>query len=408
MSSDDAISSFYEAHPYPPPIGDLDGYRVRWSDDNRRRAEFHRYFPYRAYTDQLDILVAGCGTSQAARHAVRWPRATVTGIDVSETSLNETAKLKERYDLNHLTLQQLPIERILDLDQQYDLIVCTGVLHHLADPAEGLRQIRKALKPDGALLLMVYGRYGRIGVSMIQDYSRLLGIEPTAEEINALGSTLREIPMNHPLSPMLRNTPDFRSPDALADAFLNPRERAYSVPELFDLLGSEDLGFGRWILQAPYRPQCGAPATTPHATQLVELSDHDQYAAMELLRGSMVRHTVIAHQPASAGTTQSGGWTDNSVPIKLPDTIAVDERLPPGAAAVLINTAHTNTDLVLPVTPAELKLVDHIDGQKTLGEIAASAGDTFGSRDGPSRRFFEKLWHWDQIVFDHSGSQLDV
>ena len=29
-----------------------------------------------------------------------------------------------------------------DLDHQFDLIVCPGVLHHLVDPAAGLRALR--------------------------------------------------------------------------------------------------------------------------------------------------------------------------------------------------------------------------------------------------------------------------
>jgi 2-polyprenyl-3-methyl-5-hydroxy-6-metoxy-1,4-benzoquinol methylase len=44
------------------------------------------------------------------------------------------------------------------------------VLHHLADPDAGLRALRSVLKPEGAIDLMVYARYGRTGISMLQDY----------------------------------------------------------------------------------------------------------------------------------------------------------------------------------------------------------------------------------------------
>ena len=37
------------------------------------------------------------------------------------------------------------------------------------------------------------------------------------------------------------------------------------------------------------------------------------------------------------------------VPIRMPDTICVQERLPPGAAAVLINQNHTYTDLFMTI-----------------------------------------------------------
>ena len=35
----------------------------------------------------LEILVAGCGTSQAARYALREPALQIVAIDISETSL---------------------------------------------------------------------------------------------------------------------------------------------------------------------------------------------------------------------------------------------------------------------------------------------------------------------------------
>jgi hypothetical protein len=63
---------------------------------------------------------------------------------------------------------------------------------------------------------------------------------------------------------------------------LNPRDRAYSVPQLFNFIERAGLSFGRWYWQAPYLPQCGAIATTPHAKRLLELPEQEQYNAMEL------------------------------------------------------------------------------------------------------------------------------
>lgn len=34
----DGVQAFYEAHPYPPPVEELDSYRQRWQDRDRRRA----------------------------------------------------------------------------------------------------------------------------------------------------------------------------------------------------------------------------------------------------------------------------------------------------------------------------------------------------------------------------------
>jgi hypothetical protein len=78
--------------------------------------------------------------------------------------------------------------------------------------------------------------------------------------------------------------------------------------------------------------------------------------------------------------------------------------LPPGAAAVLINQSHTDTDLFVPIDSGEKRLFDAIDGERTIIDLVerarSSAGDT--PRLDIARSFFERLWWSDQVVFDAS------
>ncbi|MBV8530004.1 MAG: class I SAM-dependent methyltransferase [Candidatus Eremiobacteraeota bacterium] len=394
------VGRFYESHPYPPPIDDLRAYARKWNDA-RRRAESHLLWPSEVYRDDRSILVAGCGTMQAARYAVRWPRARVVGIDVSAKSIEFERKLKRNRALDNLELQRLSLESAPELGQTFDHVVCTGVLHHLTDPGAGLRALRDVLAPGGAMHLMVYAPYGRAGVYILQEYCRRLGIGWSDGEIRDLAATLKALPADHPIAPILRNAPDFATTAGLADALLHPNDRAYSVPALMQLLENARFRFGRWLRQAPYLPQCGAVASTPHAPKLRTLTREAQYVAMELFRGTMVRHSLIAYR--SDGGLQLDGvdFDDDGcfdyVPIRLPGTIAVHERLPAGAAAVLINRGHTYPDLYLPIDSRQERLLAATDGERTIAEIADSRGGR-----ALAREFFKKLWLWDQVVFDTS------
>ena len=400
----DEVRAFYDRHPYPPPVTDLDDYRRRWQDKEIRRADYHLYWPARPYGDNLNILVAGCGTAQAARYALRQPESSVIGIDVSSTSIEHTEALKRQYHLSNLEIHKLPIERAHELGQRFDQIICTGVLHHLADPDAGLRALRKVLKPDGAMHLMVYAAYGRAGIYMLQEYCRRLEIGRSDREIRDLANTLMALPPGHPLAHLLGEVPDFRSKAGLADALLHPQDRAYTVPQLFDFIEQAGLTFGRWLRQAPYLPQCGDLAKTPHGHRLAELPPAEQYAAVELLRGTMVRHNAIVYRSDRLGDVQSIRFDDerwqNYVPIRVPRTLCVEERLPPGAAAVLINQSHTYTDLILPVDEEQKRLFEAVDGQRTIAEILHN----IPVRGGDERvgNFFEMLWWYDQLVFDAS------
>jgi SAM-dependent methyltransferase len=401
------VRDFYERYPYPRPVESLENYRLLWRAPQRRRADFRLFWPARPYREDYSILVAGCGTSQAAKHALRWPAAKVTGIDFSATSVRCTEELKQKYNLDNLQVRQLPIERVSELETSFDQIVCTGVLHHLADPDAGLRALRGVLKPDGAMHLMVYAPYGRAGIYMLQEFCRRVGIQATEEGIRDLIAALRALPPGHPLENLLREAPDFRHEAALADALLHPQDRAYSVPQLFDFIERGGLAFGRWVRQAPYTPHCGVMASIPQASRMAQLPLEEQYAAAELFRGTMVRHSMVLYRDDSHGGPKLVNFTGEEwlryVPIRMSDTICVQDRLPPGAAAVLINRNHTYRDLLLPIDAAEKRWFNAVDGNCRIGEIVERASLSSQARPplDRARAFFQRLWWHDQVVFEN-------
>jgi SAM-dependent methyltransferase len=388
----DPIAAFYDRHPYPPPVAELGPSAEGLSDGRAIRAAHHLIWPGRPIESVRSVLIAGCGTSQAVRHALRRPGARVVGIDVSSASLEHSRALATRHAVGNLELHRLPIEEADQLGERFDHIVCTGVLHHLADPVLGLRRLREVLAPGGAVTLMVYGRYGRIGVDLLQEYCRRLGVGTSADELADLVATLREIPLGHPLSRLLRASRDFADDDALADALCNPRDRAYSVPELFGLFDAAGLRFGRWERQAPYLPDRGSVGETPHADRIAALAPEMQYTLVELFRGTFTRHTAIAFgadDPAMGALEFSGPAVAGWIPVPVPTSIAVEERLPPGAAAALINRAHSESDLVLFVDRGAYDVFRAIDGERPIRALGPNAARTV-----------ERLWRHDLVVID--------
>lgn len=404
------VQSFYERMPYPAPLTSLDRHLETFKSPERRRIRSLQMFPEGEPRSRQRILVAGCGTSQAAKVALREPDAHVTAIDISRTSLGHLRALQQKYTLENLELRQLSILDVSSLERTFDQIICTGVLHHLPDPDQGLRSLREALAPDGAMQIMVYARYGRTGIYMMQEYCRSLGIKPTRRELESLGAALKYLPDDHPLVPLLHKVKDFSQPDALADALLHPQDRAYTVPQLYEWLDRCGVSFGRWLEQAPYLPQCGVIAHTPHAARIAGLPEPEQHAAVELFRGAITQHSFVAYRDDRAKMAQPIRFTGKQwrayVPVRVPWTRTIRERLPAGAAAVLLNPVHKHSDLFLPITAAEEFLLAQIDGKRTLGEIERSATKQSATDRTPA--FFRKLWQHDLIVIDASGvSRMD-
>ena len=164
------VAAQYRAWVYPAPVQDMaeavaGGY---WdlSDPSLFR---RKLWPRTTEPDDLDILVAGCGTNQAACYAFNNRGCRVVGIDLSESSLGHEAYLKQRHGLENLELARVSLGDAVSLGRTFDLVVCTGVLHHLPDPDAGLRRLRDVLRrPHGVMSVMVYGRYPRLGVYMMQ------------------------------------------------------------------------------------------------------------------------------------------------------------------------------------------------------------------------------------------------
>ena len=131
--------------------------------------------------------------------------------------------------------------------------------------------------------------------------------------------------------------------------------------------------------------------------------------AVELWRGTMLRHSLIAYRADRPGASHlprfdQDDWLDYT-PLRLPETISVRERLPAGAAAALINHSHSDPDLVLFVDAAELQMVEAIDGQRSIADIVQRLAGPASPRRKlreQARNLFQRLWWYDQVVFDTS------
>ena len=311
--------------------------------------------------------------------------------------------------MDNLQVHQLPIERVGELGTTFDQIVCTGVLHHLSDPDAGLMALRDVLEPTGAMQLMVYAPYGRTGIYMLQQFCRQLGIRATDDEIRDLVAALKALPPGHPLERLLREAPDFQHDAAIADALLHPQDRAYSVPQFFDFIerGVADVrpvaetGAVHSSVRRPGRNPAGSPDAPTCPGRAVcrgrTFSWHDGQPQRRRLPERQPRTARRSVLRATAGT----GY----VPLRMSDTKCIQERLPPGAAAVLLYPGHTFRDLIMPINAIELSLFEAIDGNRTIGDIVEerlSSPGSNASRLDVARRFFERLWWYDQVVFDTS------
>jgi SAM-dependent methyltransferase len=250
-----AVAGQYEKWVYPFPIPDLDAPDVRTRRDGGDfERNWYTFWPDRPYREDLDVLVAGCGSNAAARYAFNHRKARVTGIDLSSASLAHEAYLKDKHRLDNLALHQARIEDVSSLAQDFDFIDVSGVLHHLPDPVGGLRALAGVLRPEGTIAVMIYGQWGRTGVYMLQEMSRLLGLGQSEQDVLTVKQTLASLPKRHAIQDYVSRAPDLNYDAGLVDSFLHRQDRAYTVAQCLELVGQAGMSFMHWWENILYYP----------------------------------------------------------------------------------------------------------------------------------------------------------
>jgi ubiquinone/menaquinone biosynthesis C-methylase UbiE len=140
-------------------------HRAMYSLADLRAAPFptareFREFLARRFPDGLSdrrCLDAGCGGTAVNTHSLfRAGARRVTCLDLNRESL---LRAREGLRAAGLAVTRVIQASLLDIPAQeaaFDLVVCSGVVHHTPDPARGLRELRRVLRPGGTAYVSVY------------------------------------------------------------------------------------------------------------------------------------------------------------------------------------------------------------------------------------------------------------
>lgn len=397
----DVVAKQYERWTYPEPIQNLEMWlRNNWQWFDPSHA--HRIlWPDRPYQPDLDILIAGCGTNQAAVFAYTNRAAKVVAVDVSQASLDHERYLKDKYSLKNLELHLLPIEEVPGLDRSFDLIVSTGVLHHLAKPKIGMKALGDVLRPDGVVAIMLYARYGRAGVELMQAVFRELGLQQDEDSLRLVKQAIEALPQTHPLRRYLAIAPDLEFDAGLVDTFLHGRDRSYTVDDCRDLVESAGLVFQDWLLKTSYYPPTLTQPDSEFFAAVNQLAPEKIWSVMERINTQNGCHFFTAcrpeREPSGYRIDFSAANALDYVPLlRLRCGVSGNEIYRPGWRIRL--------------DPTHLAFAQQVDGDRSIREIAARvARSGVLSADQPELEYiglelFEGLWRTDFIAIDLSGA----
>lgn len=391
----DVVSRQYERWVYPAPIEDLEAWCRDYHEYFDPSISHRLFWPDRPYPRNLDILIAGCGANQAAVFAYRNPEARVFAIDVSEASLAHQQHLKEKHGLANLELRRMPLEELPGLGRDFDLIVSTGVLHHLAKPHVGMKALAACLRTEGVIAIMLYAKYGRVGVETLQSVFRDLKLRQNERSLEIVKDTVRLLPKEHLLQPYLGVAPDLQYDAGLVDTFLHRRDRAYSVFDCLKLVVSSGLAFQAWYHNDCYYPESRIALDSPLYAALAGQSEAMVWSIMERLATQNACHYFIS---CRADRSRRHYAIDFSAPEFL-DYVPELRFLSRVEADAIFRHQWR-----VPLNPAQLAMAREVDGVRTIAEIiqrVSAAGPQGMPADLRSFAFhlFRSLWRLGVLWF---------
>lgn len=236
-----AVQAQYESNPYPRWV------RTQSSSTGDTLTEIVRQlFPDAdagAISPNPRILVAGCGTGQnAITTAQRFAGASVLAVDLSLASLGYAKRKTLELGLDSIEYRQADILALADLPERFDLIECSGVLHHLEDPFEGWRVLASLLKPGGFMRVGLYSEAGRRGVVHARELIAAEGFMPDPQGIRACRAAIRARASDELFAKIVRNE-DFYSMSGCRDLLFHVHERRFSLPQIESMMGRLGMSF---------------------------------------------------------------------------------------------------------------------------------------------------------------------
>ena len=229
------VQEQYEELPYP-----------RWRHipealSREDTALLQKYLP----KGKTKLLIAGTGTGQEASfYNQTLPESEILAVDLSKSSLAYGIRKTNELGSKNITFRQadiLGLGKVLDPDS-FDLIVSSGVLHHMKVPEDGLAVVTSLLKPGGVMHLALYSKHARRAIIKAREIIAKNGIGSDLESMKAFRrNALKWLPKEDVES--LIRFRDYYFLSEYKDLIFHVMEHCYDIPQISEMLRKNNLEF---------------------------------------------------------------------------------------------------------------------------------------------------------------------
>ncbi len=287
----------YGQYIYPKPTEDIhaDYFKKNIRLMGDPYGDNRRLWPEGRDIKGLNVLCAGCGSEQAAIYAYMNPSIHVTGVDLSERSIAHENKLINKHKIKNL---KLICGDFRDLKESFDLIICTGVIHHLLDPQSALIELSKLMNPNGVLYLAVYPKYPRDNIEPFKQALKTLGLGQNDKSAEFARNIISRLNKYHPVKIYSDLFKDIQDNGELIDLFLHEQECFFNIKEIIELADQANLKIKNFCHPERYSLIYTCPEI--YYQEKMELGLKDRWALAEVFENNPNMHHVYLSNKATS------------------------------------------------------------------------------------------------------------
>jgi ubiquinone/menaquinone biosynthesis C-methylase UbiE len=159
----------------------------------------------------------------------------VLAVDISRASLAYAMRRCSELGLKNIRFAQADILQLGSLEERFDLIECSGVLHHMKDPVAGWGVLLSLLKPGGFMKLGLYSELARQHIVAARALVEGLDVREARQRI-------LNLPADHPAR-KVATLRDFYSASGARDLILHVQEHRFTMRALSEAIAAQGVTF---------------------------------------------------------------------------------------------------------------------------------------------------------------------
>lgn len=231
MPKIDSVKAQYESFPYP-----------QWQSlDEQVTTSYGKALsfvypnteiPERYFSSNVNVLIAGCGTGRHAINVAKhFENTIVTALDISRSSLAYAFQKANHYGVENINFFLADLLKLKAHNHKFDIIECSGVLHHIADYKTALKNLTKNLVPGGFIKIGLYSEHARLAIHSLREKLMKSREKLDSEQIKIVRQAILNSESKESFDNIIRSD-DFYSLSGVVDLLFHQFERQFNLMDI--------------------------------------------------------------------------------------------------------------------------------------------------------------------------------